>query len=92
MAKEYQPSVIVTSDGRVITGIVRQQDGDALSVQTANELITLPRGEIDQMAAQPTIDDARRPAQDTLGRRMSARWWPIWPAPRKCRCWPRPTT
>jgi putative membrane-bound dehydrogenase-like protein len=49
MAKEYQPSVIVTSDGRVITGIVKSQDGDALTVQTANELVVLPRGEIDEM-------------------------------------------
>ena len=31
MAKEYQPSVIVTADGRVITGIVKSQDADALT-------------------------------------------------------------
>ncbi|MEX0678722.1 MAG: PVC-type heme-binding CxxCH protein [Pirellulales bacterium] len=49
MAKEYQPSVIVTSDGRVITGIVKSPDADALTVQTANELVVLPRGEIDQV-------------------------------------------
>ena len=49
MAKEYQPSVIVTSDGRVITGIVKTQDADALTVQTANELVVLPRGEVDDM-------------------------------------------
>jgi hypothetical protein len=49
MAKEYQPSVIVTTDGRVITGIVKARDDDALSVQTANELIVLPRDEVDQM-------------------------------------------
>jgi putative membrane-bound dehydrogenase-like protein len=49
MAKEYQPSVIVTSDGRVITGIVKQQDGDAVSVQTATELVVVPRGEVDQI-------------------------------------------
>ncbi len=49
MAKEYQPSVIVTSDGRVLTGIVKSQDANALSVQTANELVVLPRGEVDEM-------------------------------------------
>lgn len=49
MAKEYQPSVIVTADGRVITGIVKQQDDVALTVQTANELVTIPRDEIDEM-------------------------------------------
>ena len=49
MAKEYQPSVIATSDGRVLTGIVKSQDDDALHVQTANELIVLPRGEVERM-------------------------------------------
>jgi putative heme-binding domain-containing protein len=49
MAKEYQPSVIVTADGRVVTGIVKAQDGVALTVQTANELVTIPRDEIDEM-------------------------------------------
>ncbi len=49
MAKEYQPSVIVTSDGRVITGIVKQQDADALTIQTTTEVVVLPRGEVDQM-------------------------------------------
>ncbi len=53
MAKDYQPSVIVTADGRVITGIVKQQDADALTVQTANELVTLPRDEVDQMQMSP---------------------------------------
>ncbi len=53
MAKEYQPSVIVTADGRVITGIVKQQDADALTVQTANELVTLPRDEVEQMQTSP---------------------------------------
>ncbi len=64
MAKEYQPSVIVTSDGRVITGIVKQQDGDALAVQTANELVVLPRGEVDQIqASQQSMmpDDLLKP-------------------------------
>jgi putative membrane-bound dehydrogenase-like protein len=49
MAKEYQPSVIATADGRVITGIVTSRDDDALAVQTANELVVVPRGEIDQI-------------------------------------------
>ncbi len=53
MAKEYQPSVIVTADGRVITGIVKQQDDVALTVQTANELVTLPRDEVDEMQTSP---------------------------------------
>ena len=49
MAKEYQPSVIVTGDGRVLTGIVKQQDANAVTVQTANEVVVLPRGEVDEI-------------------------------------------
>jgi hypothetical protein len=53
MAKEYQPSILVTADGRVITGIVKQQDDVAVTVQTANELVTIPRDEIDEMQTSP---------------------------------------
>jgi len=53
MAKEYQPSVIVTADGRVITGIIKQQDENSLTVQTANELVTVPRDEVDEMQTSP---------------------------------------
>ncbi|HND52183.1 MAG TPA: DUF1080 domain-containing protein, partial [Pirellulaceae bacterium] len=48
MAKEYQPSVIVTNGGRVITGIVREATGDALTIQTANEVIVLPKADVDE--------------------------------------------
>jgi len=46
MAKEYIPHVIATDDGRVITGIIKSQDQNSVSVQTQNELLVLPRGEI----------------------------------------------
>jgi putative membrane-bound dehydrogenase-like protein len=49
MAKEYMPSIILLSDGRIVTGIVREQDKNALTVVTANETLTIPRGEIDQL-------------------------------------------
>ncbi len=49
MAKEYQPSVIVTADGRVITGLVTSKNDAALTVQTANEQVVVPHDEIEQM-------------------------------------------
>lgn len=49
MAKEYQPSVLALSDGRVITGIVRSNTGGVLTVQTANEVLLVPQKEVDQM-------------------------------------------
>ncbi len=75
MAKEYQPSVIATSDGRVITGIVKQQDADAMTVQTANELVVVPRGEIDALqASQQSMmpDDLLKPLSDHETRALVA--------------------
>jgi len=64
MAKEYQPSVIATTDGRVITGIVKSQNANALTVQTANELVIVPRDEIEQIQLSPLSmmpDDLLKP-------------------------------
>ncbi|MFO0948173.1 MAG: PVC-type heme-binding CxxCH protein [Planctomycetota bacterium] len=47
MAKDYQPTVIATTDGRVITGIVKEQQSNAWVVVTANEVLTLPREEVE---------------------------------------------
>jgi putative membrane-bound dehydrogenase-like protein len=48
IAKEYRSTLLVTVDGRVITGIVTSDDGKAVTVRTATETIVLPRDEIDQ--------------------------------------------
>lgn len=47
MAREYQPSVIVTDGGRVITGIIREETADALTLQTPTEIVVVPRAEIE---------------------------------------------
>lgn len=46
MAKEYQPSVITTTDGRVITGIVSKEDDKSVTIRNATETIVLPKNEI----------------------------------------------
>jgi putative heme-binding domain-containing protein len=43
---EYRSSTVETKDGRVLTGIVKQQDGNSLTILTANETLALPRKEI----------------------------------------------
>lgn len=48
MAKEYQPTIVV-ANGRVLTGIVRATTADAITLQTANETVIVPRGDIDEM-------------------------------------------
>ncbi len=48
IGKDYQAHVIATADGRVLTGIVRMEDKDALTLVTANETITIPKSEVEQ--------------------------------------------
>lgn len=48
VAKEYQATVIATGDGRVLTGLIRAEDKDAVTLVTANETVIIPKGEIDQ--------------------------------------------
>jgi putative heme-binding domain-containing protein len=43
---DYRPVTVDTKDDRVITGIVKQQDERSLTLQTANEVVTLPRSEV----------------------------------------------
>ena len=47
MAKEYQPTVLVAG-GRVLTGLVREEDANSVTIQTANELVVVPRDEIEE--------------------------------------------
>ena len=48
IGKDYQAQVIATTDGRVLTGIIRAEDKDSITLATANETITLPKNEIDE--------------------------------------------
>ena len=47
IGKDYQAHVIATTDGRVLTGIIRAEDKDSITLVTANETITLPKNEIE---------------------------------------------
>jgi putative heme-binding domain-containing protein len=44
---EYRATEIETKDGRSLTGIIKRQDDQSIVLQTANELVTLPRNEIE---------------------------------------------
>jgi putative heme-binding domain-containing protein len=48
IAKDYMASVVVTTDGRVLTGIIRGDD-DPITLLMQNETLILPRGEIEQI-------------------------------------------
>jgi len=48
MAKEYQPSIVLLDSGRVLTGIIRQEDDKTIVLETAEDVLTLPKSEIEQ--------------------------------------------
>jgi putative membrane-bound dehydrogenase-like protein len=53
VAKEYQMVKIETLSGRTINGIIKQETDKAVTVQTPNEVIVLPKDEIDSRKQSP---------------------------------------
>jgi putative membrane-bound dehydrogenase-like protein len=51
IGKDYVAHVIATTDGRVLTGIIRAEDKDAITLVTANETLTLPKSEVEERRA-----------------------------------------
>jgi putative membrane-bound dehydrogenase-like protein len=46
VAREYQLVIVQTDSGRVLNGIIKQEDDSTLTLQTTNELVTLTKDEI----------------------------------------------
>ncbi|HLJ11260.1 MAG TPA: family 16 glycoside hydrolase, partial [Planctomycetaceae bacterium] len=75
MAREYMPTIVVTTGGRVITGLVREDTGGALTVVTANETVVVPRSEIEeQKLGEKSMmpDDLLKPLSDAEVRALIA--------------------
>ncbi len=51
LGKDYIPFVVSTTGGRIVTGLLREQNANAVTIVTANETIVIPRNEIDEMLA-----------------------------------------
>ena len=47
VAKDYQMMIFTLNDGRVVNGLVKQQNGKVVTVQTQNELVRLAVADID---------------------------------------------
>ncbi|WP_337173846.1 PVC-type heme-binding CxxCH protein [Paludisphaera sp.] len=48
IGNDYLAHVFATVDGRVLTGLVKAEDKDAVTLQTANELLVIPQDDIDE--------------------------------------------
>jgi putative heme-binding domain-containing protein len=51
--KEYQVTLLETRDGRLLTGIIKQENDRSLTVQTQNEIVIVPTNEIESRKASP---------------------------------------
>jgi putative membrane-bound dehydrogenase-like protein len=49
----FQVSVFATGDGRVISGIVRSDDANTLVVQTANDVVVIPKSDLEARRTTP---------------------------------------
>jgi len=50
---DYQATVIGTKEGRVLTGIIKQEDDKVITLQTQNERIIVPKDEIETRVRSP---------------------------------------
>ncbi len=54
IGKDYLAHVVATKDGRVLTGIIRSEDKDAITLVTANESLTIPKPEVEDRKPSET--------------------------------------
>ncbi len=67
IGKDYLAHVIATTDGRVLTGIIRAEDKDTITLVTANEILTLPKSEVaERKASEQSMmpDDLWKPLSE----------------------------
>lgn len=58
IGKDYQAQVVSTKDGRVLTGIIRGEDKRTITVVSANDIVTIPKSEIEERRVS---DDSMMP-------------------------------
>jgi putative heme-binding domain-containing protein len=54
VAAEYRVTNIATADGRLVSGLLREQTPGALVVQTVNGKVVVPRDEVEEVRASPS--------------------------------------
>ena len=46
MAKDYRPTVLLTADGRVLTGLIQEETDAAITLATADAVVVVPAAEV----------------------------------------------
>ncbi|MEZ6041977.1 MAG: FG-GAP-like repeat-containing protein [Planctomycetaceae bacterium] len=50
VGRDYQMTVVALTDGRVISGLLKQETDSALTIQTINDKVVVPKADIDERA------------------------------------------
>lgn len=53
VGRDYQMTTFATRDGRVINGLVKQENAETVSIQTPTELLVLPKADIEERKLSP---------------------------------------
>jgi putative membrane-bound dehydrogenase-like protein len=53
VAKDYQMTVITTTAGRIISGLVKEETEKTITMQTQNEVVRLPKSDIEERRRSP---------------------------------------
>jgi putative heme-binding domain-containing protein len=67
VGKDYQTTILSTDDGRTLTGIIRGEDKDSVTLVTATDTVVVPKGEIEERTLSPKSmmpDDLWQPLTD----------------------------
>lgn len=67
MAKEYSPTLVQTFDGRLVSGLILEETGNSLTLQTTDSVVTIPVDEIEQrkLSSQSMMpEDQLKPFSD----------------------------
>jgi putative membrane-bound dehydrogenase-like protein len=75
IGRDYVAQIILMDDGRLLTGLVRGEDSDSLTLVTANDTIVVPKNEIEQRTTSKSSmmpDDILKPLTDEQVRALIA--------------------
>ncbi|MBM3998623.1 MAG: DUF1080 domain-containing protein [Planctomycetes bacterium] len=64
MAREYRPTIVVTTDGRVVTGLIQAEDERSVTLRTGDGVVVVPKAEVDTRSESEKSmmpDDQLRP-------------------------------
>jgi putative heme-binding domain-containing protein len=54
VSRDYTLTSVATTDGRLVSGIIREQTPTSLVIQTANERVVLPRDDVEAIKPSTT--------------------------------------